>query len=98
MVQAPRVRTDSSAAPFVELLAKVLTGVPSLPGRAACADHVEQFDAAADGDKEAAREAVAVCHACPALTACGEWIATARRPPPGVTAGKYTPTKRKAPK
>ncbi|WP_164517849.1 WhiB family transcriptional regulator [Mycobacterium sp. P7213] len=80
------------SAPWVELLAKVLAGVPKLP-EAACRSHLALFDAAADGDRQAAEQAVTVCEACPVLAACGEWIATARRPPPGVTAGKYTPTK-----
>lgn len=77
----------------IELLARILADVPRLPGRAACRDHLGVFDQAADGDQLAAEQAVTVCEACPVLAACGEWIATARRPPPGVTAGKYTPTK-----
>jgi hypothetical protein len=92
-MQPTPVRPDTRAEPWVELLVKVLAGVPRLPGRAACRDHFELFDAAADGDRQAAEQAVTVCEACPVLAACGEWIATARRPPPGVTAGKYTPTK-----
>lgn len=80
------------SAPWVELLAKILSGQPKLP-EAACRDHVELFDRAADGDTDSAARAVTICESCPVLAACGEWIATARRPPPGVTAGKYTPTK-----
>ncbi|TXH28699.1 MAG: hypothetical protein E6R06_00285 [Mycobacterium sp.] len=37
------------------------------------------------------QEATEICSACPVLAACGEWIATARRPPPGVWAGRFTP-------
>jgi hypothetical protein len=78
-------------APAVDLLTRILADVPRLPGRAACRDHVGVFDRAADGDQSAAQEAAEICSACPVLAACGEWIATARRPPPGVWAGRFTP-------
>jgi hypothetical protein len=92
-MQPTPVRPDTRAEPWVELLVKVLAGVPRLPGRAACREHVSVFDLAADGHREAAEEAVAVCESCPVIDACRSWITAARRPPPGVTAGKYTPTK-----
>ncbi len=84
-------------ASWVDLAARILADVPRLPGRAACRDHLGTFDAAADGDRTAADAAVAICATCPVLAACGEWIATARRPPPGVWAAQFTPptTKRK---
>ncbi|WP_165607102.1 WhiB family transcriptional regulator [Mycolicibacter kumamotonensis] len=76
----------------VELLAAVLAGVPRLTG-AACRGHVALFDAAADGDRQAAQGAVAICQRCPVIDRCAQWIADAhpRRPPPGVWAAQYQP-------
>ncbi|ORA80746.1 hypothetical protein BST28_08260 [Mycolicibacter kumamotonensis] len=86
----------------VELLAAVLAGVPKLPG-AACRSHVTLFDRAADGDRQAAQEAISVCARCPVIDRCAQWIAEAhpRRPPPGVWAAQYQPpttSRRKATK
>ncbi|WP_165604349.1 WhiB family transcriptional regulator [Mycolicibacter sinensis] len=80
----------------VELLAAVLAGVPRLTG-AACRDHVGLYDAAADGDRDAAQEAVDICRRCPVLDICQRWITTThpRRPPPGVWAARYQPTRRR---
>lgn len=92
--QPARVRPDTTGAPTVELLAKVLAGVPRLPGRAACRDHIELFDRAADGCPVAAEEAAGICGACSVLNACAEWIARAhpQRPPPGVWAARLRTT------
>jgi len=81
------------SAPWVDLLVAILRGVPRLPGRAACRDHVETFDAAIDGDREAAEEAVVICESCPVLTECGEWAEHThpRRKPGGVIGAVYTP-------
>lgn len=87
-----RVRPDTSAAPWIELLAKVLADTPALPG-AACRQYVELYDRAADGDRDAAQEAIEVCGRCPVLKQCAAWIARSqpRRPPPGVWAAHYQP-------
>jgi hypothetical protein len=80
----------------VELLAAILAGVPALPG-AACRGHAGLFDAAADGDRDAAQEAAEICRRCPVLEACAQWIARAhpQRPPPGVWAGRYQSTRQR---
>lgn len=93
----PRARADArgmTAAPWVEVLAAILRGVPSLPG-AACAGHPEPFDPPERGDDPhdtAERHAFAVsaCQRCPALPACRAWFASLRptQRPHGVTAGQ----------
>lgn len=93
MTAPAKRRRRADAAPgggVVDFLVDILFGQPHLPG-AACRQHVELFDQSADGDQSAAQEAAEICSACPVLAACGEWIATARRPPPGVWAGRFTP-------
>lgn len=105
MTAPAKRRRHMDAAPYggvVELLAEVLAGQPSLPG-AACREHIKLFDAAADGDREAAQEAIEVCGQCPVVEDCRQWIARAypTRPPPGVWAGRYQrinrPRKKKKP-
>ncbi|MBS9533542.1 WhiB family transcriptional regulator [Mycobacterium sp. M1] len=90
----PRADTTLAGDP-VKLLAVILAGVPHLPG-AACRDHVAVFDAAADGDRQAAQEAIKVCQSCPVREQCAQWAASAypHRRPGGVIAGHYTPTNR----
>lgn len=87
---------------WVELLAAVLADTPRLPD-AACKGHVATFDAAADGDRDAAQRAIEACRRCPVIDRCAQWIAEAhpRRPPPGVWAAQYQPpttSRRKATK
>lgn len=98
MTAPAKRRRHMDAAPYggvVELLAEVLAGQPSLPS-AACREHIKLFDAAADGDRDAAEEALAICRSCPVLETCQQWIARdhPRRPPPGVWAAQYKPPAR----
>ncbi|WP_424414240.1 WhiB family transcriptional regulator [Mycolicibacter algericus] len=83
------------SAPAVELLAAILAGQPRLTD-AACRQHVALFDRSADGDRDAAEAAVAICQSCPVVDQCAAWIAEAhpRRPPPGVWAAHYQPPAR----
>ncbi|WP_408066415.1 WhiB family transcriptional regulator [[Mycobacterium] nativiensis] len=76
----------------VRLLIAALADVPYLPD-AACRQRAELFDRAADGDKLAADQAVAICGRCPVVNQCAAWIARThpRRPPPGVWAAHYQP-------
>lgn len=76
----------------VAILAAILAGTPRLPG-AACRDHVGLYDAAADGDRDAAQQAIEICRRCPVLETCARWISDThpRRPPPGVWAAQYQP-------
>ena len=74
------------------LVEAIVAHVPALPG-AACRAHVELYDAASTfgpGMREARRQALEVCHSCPALQACRDWSdsmpALAR--PHGVLAGQ----------
>jgi len=83
-------RRDATRTPgWVELLAEILAGTPKLPG-AACRGHVEQFDRAADGDRDAAQQAVEVCRRCPVLTECRAWAdhIRGRKRPAGVLGGQ----------
>ena len=83
-------RDAAPGAPWLELLIEVLRDTPRLRG-AACVDHRETFDAAADADPVAIEAAQAICASCPALDRCRAWPDTV--PPgqraPGVTAGVY---------
>ena len=76
----------------VAILAAILAGSPRLLD-AGCRQHVGLFDRAADGDRQAAQEAISVCARCPVIDRCAQWIAEAhpRRPPPGVWAGTHQP-------
>lgn len=84
--------TPATHAPAVELLAAILADQPRLTD-AACRQYVELFNRAADGDREAAQEAVVVCQTCPVLTECREWAERTypRRKPGGVLAATYSP-------
>ncbi|SBS75599.1 conserved hypothetical protein [uncultured Mycobacterium sp.] len=72
-----------------------IAAVPRLDG-AACRGSVDHdIDHDCDGEPPEAREerlhrAVAVCHGCPALTACRTWLdgLSARQRPTGVVAGR----------
>ncbi|WCS20123.1 WhiB family transcriptional regulator [Mycobacterium marinum] len=73
-------------APWVELTAAVLAGVPKLPG-ALCTGHAELFDGDTD---EAVRRAAQLCHRCPARAPCSEWADTLpHNRAHGVLAGRY---------
>lgn len=76
----------------VAILAAILAGTPRLPG-AACRDHVGLYDAAADGGRDAAQEAVDICRRCPVLDACERWAERAypQKKPAGVLAGQFAP-------
>lgn len=75
-------------APWIELAAAVLRGVPRLPG-ALCRRRPELFDA---DDEDAADRAAAICRHCPALEPCGAWASTLRHNQrSGVLAGEFTP-------
>ncbi|MGV0699970.1 WhiB family transcriptional regulator [Mycolicibacter sinensis] len=90
---ARRRRADATpGGGVVDLLSEILFGQPRLTG-AACRGSVALFDRAADGDRDAAEAAVAVCRSCPVVDQCAAWIAEThpRRPPPGVWAGRFTP-------
>lgn len=80
----------------VAILAAILAGTPRLPG-AACRDHVGLYDAAADGDRDAAQQAIDICRRCPVLETCARWISDThpRRPPPGVWAAHYQSTRQR---
>jgi hypothetical protein len=80
----------------VAILAAILAGTPRLPG-AACRDHVGLYDAAADGDRDAAQQAIEICRRCPVLETCARWISDThpRRPPPGVWAAHYQSTRQR---
>lgn len=79
----------------VQLLGAILAGTPRLSD-AACRSHVGTFDRAADGDRDAAREAVEICRRCPVLDTCAKWIADnhPQRPPPGVWGARFQPPTR----
>ncbi|MGB3893241.1 MAG: WhiB family transcriptional regulator, partial [Mycolicibacter sinensis] len=84
-------RTDATRpGGVVDLLARILAGVPRLPGRAACRDRRELFDLAGDGDRDAAEQGVEICLACPVLRECRLFVGAASRPPVGVWAAIYT--------
>lgn len=83
---AYRVRI-TDAATWLELLERVLHGVPRLPG-AACRDADPRlFDGVTPEDAAAAK---ALCAACPALADCADWSATLlpSRRLHGIVAGK----------
>ena len=74
-------------------LLEALAGVPPLPG-ARCRGHHRLFDPAGPTEdvtevERRHRIAVETCCACPALAACGDWLASLppRERPPGVIAG-----------
>lgn len=77
-------------APWVELIAAILRGVPKLDG-ALCADQPHAFDVDDGPDGERTRTAVGLCQRCDALPACAAWVDTLHRTrvPRGVTAGRY---------
>lgn len=56
-------------APWIELTAAILRGVPRLPG-ALCQRRSDLFDG---DDDQAAQRAAELCHRCPAREPCGEW-------------------------
>jgi Transcription factor WhiB len=70
----------------VGLLAEILRRIPRLPG-ALCAGRPADFDCHDGVGIEAAK---ALCHRCPALSACRTWTQTRRRGElVGVIAGEY---------
>ncbi|WP_205874445.1 WhiB family transcriptional regulator [Mycobacterium camsae] len=72
-------------APWVELTAAVLSGVPKLPG-ALCAGRSELFDGDTD---DATARAAELCRRCPARDPCGAWAETlAHNRAHGVLAGQ----------
>lgn len=86
----------------IALLSKIFAGLPKLSG-AQCVGQWELFDARGeDEDADAARQrhakAVALCHRCPALTAC-EAFTAGERDVGQVRAGRLpTPPQRGRPK
>lgn len=69
-----------------------LAAAPRLPGAACIGRGEELFDLrdASDPDRPAVEaEALAICHQCPALAACGRWLDSLppRLRPTGVAAG-----------
>ncbi len=74
-----------------------LAGIPRLDG-AACKGNPAPFDPQdEDESDEAAQarhaEALQICAACPALTACEQWVDSLEEPPVGgVWAGRWFPT------
>ncbi|KUH90634.1 hypothetical protein AU187_24490 [Mycobacterium sp. IS-1556] len=80
----------------IALLARILHGVPVLPG-ALCPDHPHVFYTSSDTtDPEtrdyAATTAIRLCKACPALEACRDWLDSlpAAERPLGVVAGRIS--------
>ncbi|UVO14246.1 WhiB family transcriptional regulator [Mycobacterium sp. SVM_VP21] len=73
-----RGRPDTAPPPWMVLLGAILTDVPRLPGRAACRDHVGLFDQAADGDRQAAEDAIEICGRCPVRDRCAENVNRSR--------------------
>jgi len=78
---------------WLELLARIVRGMPNLAD-AACRGRHELFDAdeSADPDEAAERHAraVALCQRCPALAECRSWVDNLPPPrrPSGVVAGR----------
>ncbi len=84
--------------PDWQTMRALLAGVPDLPG-ARCKGSADLFEATvAEHDKTATRSevqqsravALRICAACPARTACGDWLASLplSRRPRGVVAGE----------
>lgn len=70
-------------------LAGALSGIPELPS-AACKGRADVFDLDRTSPADAVAVAKEACRACPALTACREWLTSlpAGQRPAGVVAGK----------
>lgn len=90
----PRVAIDNRAEPWVEALAAVLAGAPSLPG-AECRNRSHLFDErgldeSEDVAEQRHQQALGLCRICPALASCEAWCATLppRKRPAGVVAGR----------
>lgn len=93
--------TDTRAAPWVEVLAAVLAGAPSLPG-AKCRNRPHLFDERGPDEPEDVaqqrqEQALGLCRICPALASCDAWFTElpARKRPAGIVAGR-TPTVRRS--
>jgi hypothetical protein len=80
----------------VDLLERILSGVPLMEG-AACVSDPAMFDEADPGHSNAdvrrMEAAARVCRRCPVLAECGAWAASlpASRRPAGVLAGQLPP-------
>lgn len=81
-------------APWVDVLAKVVAGAPSLPG-AKCRGRSHLFDERqpdepADVANDRHAQAAGLCQRCPARDRCTEWVASlpASKRPSGVIAGR----------
>jgi hypothetical protein len=75
-------------------LLAALAGAPALPG-AACRGHGDTFDPRRCGESDTDadtrhRTALAMCHRCPALSRCRDWLAATPPSlrPRGVVAGR----------
>jgi WhiB family transcriptional regulator, redox-sensing transcriptional regulator len=73
-------------APWLELTAAILRGVPRLEG-VLCHRLTDLFDG---GDEQDAREAAELCGHCPAREPCGQWANTLRHNQiNGIIAGQH---------
>jgi hypothetical protein len=86
----PHRRPAARHGGWLSLIAAILAGMPRLPGALCVGDR--RFDGRSADDAAAA---VAVCHQCPALQCCAEWLNSTPkyRRPTGVIAGVYRRTR-----
>jgi|GEM_PF-3489846 len=93
-------RFGSAASPgdAADAITALLAGVPRLPG-ASCHGDSRTFDLEPDADREDVDYAIEICKACPALTACREWVRSLppEQRPSGVVAGRLLAPPKPAP-